>query len=115
MAVRGTPTCRLITSSFASCFLAADELTHLPQCPTCEADWKKVEAKQKELEASVSSLQAHLGEEIATAIGVGYGRIEQGLHYHDITEVNEGAQKIQEVLLIEGLIAIAQECGKTEH
>lgn len=114
MTVKGTPTCRLIASSFASSFLAADELAHLQQAPTSETDWKYVEKAKKQLEVAVSSLQSHMGEEVATEIGVGFGHIEQGLSYHDIIEVHNGAERIQEVLLREGLIAIAQECTKIE-
>jgi len=115
MAIKGTPTCWLIADSFARSFLAADELAHLQEVPTSETDWKSVEKAKKQMEVAISSLQAHLGEEAATTMGVGFGKIEQGLSYHDIVEVHNGAEKIQEVLLRDGLIAVVQECGRTEH
>jgi len=38
-------------------------------------------------------------------------QIENGLSHHDISEVKIGANKLQEIMLRGGLIAIAQECG----
>jgi hypothetical protein len=109
---RGNQTCRLLTGAFADCFLVADELIHtqLEGKPIFE-----VCTLLKNLKNGISSLQAHLGKKAATTLSIGLSKVEQGCSAGDIIEIREGASKIKETTLKEGLIAIAEECGRREQ
>jgi len=104
MNIRGNPTCRLITSSFASTFILADEIAH-GEIP------KRFDPT---LRASVGVLQAHLGTEPAALLGVRLEDLEQAIKNRDIDLLHSSAEGIQEIIFREGLIAIAEECSRKE-
>jgi len=115
MAEKDYSKCQLLAGSFAAGFLAADELAHLQQLPSTEPEWKSVEAAKGKLAKSFEAVQPELNEDLATVTAVEFSihmkQIENGLSHHDISEVKIGANKLQEIMLRGGLIAIAQECG----
>jgi len=115
MEEKGYSKCQLIAGSFAAGFLAADELAHLQQLPSTEPEWKLVEAAKGNLAKSFKAVQPELNEGLATLTAVEFSihmkQIENGLSQHDISEVKSGANKLQEIMLRGGLIAIAQECS----
>lgn len=107
--------CQLIASTFASGFTAADALSHLEQLPYTEAGWKLVETAKEKLTKSFKAVQPELNSDLGTVTAVEFElhmkQIGQGLSHHDISEVRSGATKLKEMMLRDGLIAIARECG----
>ena len=103
-------TCRLLASSFANAFLTADKLVHLDP----ETDWTYIQGLKSDFMQIIGTLQAHLGDEIKIKLGVELGKVEQGISTHDLLEINFGAEKIQKIILSDGLVAIVEECSRRE-
>ena len=107
--------CQLIAGSFAAGFLAADELAHLQKIPSNEPEWRAIESAKEKLAKSFEAVQPELNGDLGTVTAVEFSihmkQIEKGLSHNDISEVRIGANKLQEMMLRDGLIAIAHECG----